>query len=118
MDAVFSYRTGILPASKIVRAGCLSIWYIMRPEYISKPTNGQWELAASEFERRANFPHCLGAVGGKHIRVIKPEHCGSIFYNCKDFFSVLLMAVADTNCRFVHVDIGSYGKDCDSTMLK
>jgi len=28
------------------------------------------------------------------------------------------MAVADTNYRFVYVDIGSYGKDCDSTIFK
>jgi len=28
------------------------------------------------------------------------------------------MAVADTNYRFVYVDIGSYGKDCDSTICK
>jgi len=34
------------------------------------------------------------------------------------FFSVVLMAVADTDYRFVYVDIGSYGKDCDSTMFK
>ena len=33
-------------------------------------------------------------------------------------FSVVLMAVADTNYRFVYVDIGSYGKDCDSTVFK
>jgi len=28
------------------------------------------------------------------------------------------MAVADTNCRFVYADIGSYGKDCDSTVFE
>ena len=28
------------------------------------------------------------------------------------------MVVADTNYRFVYVDIGSYGKDCDSTIFK
>jgi len=28
------------------------------------------------------------------------------------------MAVADTNYCFVYVDIGSYGKDCDSTVFK
>ena len=27
------------------------------------------------------------------------------------------MGVAGTNCRFVHVDIGSYGKECDSTVF-
>jgi hypothetical protein len=44
----------------------------MRPERIPEPTKEQWELTAVEFERRANFPHRLGAVGGKYIRVIKP----------------------------------------------
>ena len=34
------------------------------------------------------------------------------------FFSVVLMAVADTDYHFVYVDIGSYGKDCDSTIFK
>jgi hypothetical protein len=70
-----------------------------------------------EFEKTANFPHCLGAVHVKHIRVIKPEHSGSIFYNYKHFF-VVLMAVADTNYRFMYVDIGNYGKDCGSTIFK
>jgi hypothetical protein len=28
------------------------------------------------------------------------------------------MAVADTNYRFVYIDIGSSGKDCDSTIFK
>jgi hypothetical protein len=41
-----------------------------------------------------------------------------MFYNYKDFFSVALMAVADTNYRFMCVDIGSYGKDCGSTIFK
>jgi hypothetical protein len=28
------------------------------------------------------------------------------------------MAVSDTNYCFVYADIGSYGKDCDSTIFK
>jgi hypothetical protein len=40
-----------------------------------------------------------------------------MLFNYKDFFSVALMAVADTNYRFVYVDIGSYGKDWDSTII-
>jgi len=31
---------------------------------------------------------------------------------------VVLMAVADTNYRFVSVHIGRYGKYCDSTIFK
>jgi len=53
-----------------------------------------------------------------NIRVIKPEHSDSCSKNTKIFFSVVLMAVADTNYCFLYVDIGSYGKDCDSTVFK
>ena len=31
---------------------------------------------------------------------------------------MVLMAGADTNYRFVYVDVGSYGKVCDSTTFK
>jgi hypothetical protein len=58
----------------------------MRPECIPKPIKEQWGLTAFEFEKTANFPYCLAAVDGKHIRVIKPEHSDSMFYNNKDFF--------------------------------
>jgi len=90
----------------------------MRPERISRPIKEQWELTALEFEKRAYFSHCLGAVDEKHIRVITPEHGGSMFQNYKEFFPVVLIAVADTNYGFVYVDIGSYGKACDSTVFK
>jgi hypothetical protein len=63
----------------------------MRPESIPKPTKEQWNLTALQSERRANFPHCLEAVDGKHIRAIKPEHSGSLFYSYQNFFSVVLM---------------------------
>ena len=41
-----------------------------------------------------------------------------MFYNYKDFLPVVLRAVADTNNHSVSVDIGRYGKDCDSTIFK
>ena len=85
-DLHISYWIGISTASNRVREVCLSVWFIMRPECIPKPTKEQRELTALEFERRANFLHCLGAVDGKHIRVITPEHSGSMFYNYKEFF--------------------------------
>jgi len=57
----------------------------MHPECIPKPPKEQWELIGLEFEKTANFPHCFGAVDGKHIRVIKPQHSGTMFYNYKEF---------------------------------
>jgi len=88
----------------------------MLTECIPLLNKEKWESITKEFETRANFPHCLGAVDGKHIRIINP--LGSMYYNYKGYSSVVLMAVAVANYRFVYVDIGSYGKDCDSTVFK
>uniref|UniRef100_A0A1B6H4T8 DDE Tnp4 domain-containing protein n=1 Tax=Cuerna arida TaxID=1464854 RepID=A0A1B6H4T8_9HEMI len=77
-----------------------------------------WEEVADQFKRRANFPMCLGAIDGKHIRVQNFPHAGSVHFNYKKFYSIVLLAIADANYKFVYVDIGAYGKDCDSSILQ
>lgn len=115
-DLHYSYRLGISTISKIVREVCTYIWTVLHLECIPVPTKKDWEDIASNFEKNANFPHCIEAVDGKHIRIINP--LGSMYFNYKGYSSVVLMAVADSNYRFVYVDIGSYGKDCDSNIFK
>jgi hypothetical protein len=83
-----------------------------------KPSDSRWEVISFGLDGKANFPHCIGAVDRKHIRIIKPEHSGSMYFNYKDYFSFVLLAVADSEYRFTFVDIGAYGKDCDSTIFK
>ena len=78
----------------------------------------EWEKIASGFNVKANFPHCLGAVDGKHIRLRKPPNSGSVYLNYKDFFSIVLLAVVDSDYRFLYVSVGSYGKECDSSIFK
>lgn len=82
------------------------------------PDEDAWYNIAAGFERHAHFPHCIGAVDGKHIRMIKPKHSGSLYYNYKQYFSIVLLAVADTEYCFRFVDIGSYGKHADSTIFQ
>jgi hypothetical protein len=41
-----------------------------------------------------------------------------LFYNYKQFFSVLLLALVDANYCFIVVDIGSFGKSSDSNVFK
>jgi len=38
--------------------------------------------------------------------------------NYKLFFSVVLMAVVDSNYRFVYIDVGAYDKDCDDSVFQ
>jgi hypothetical protein len=53
----------------------------------------------------------MGAIDANHLRIIKPEHSGSLSYNYKNLFSVVLLAIADSNYRLLYTDVGSFGKD-------
>lgn len=88
----------------------------MRSEFIPVPNKKLWESISEKFERRANFPNCIGAVDGKHVRIVHPLN--SMHLNYKGFSSIVLMAVADADYRFVYADIGGYGKDCDSNIFQ
>ena len=46
-----------------------------------------------------------------------PVNSGSLFYNYKSYFSIVLLAVASADYRFVMVDIGAYGSSNDSGVL-
>lgn len=68
-------------------------------------TAAEWIEIAEEFETKWQFPHCLGAIDGKHINVQPPQHSGSIYRNYKQRFSVQMMAVVDASYKFRYNDV-------------
>ena len=72
---------------------------------------------ANEFEEQWNFPNCIDAVDGKHVRMECPREAGSSFFNYKNFHSIVLMSVCDAKYCFTLVDVGGYGHDNDASIL-
>lgn len=114
----YSFQLGIKTISRIVAQVCHQIWTILSGEFLAAPTTKRWLLIAEGFKKRANFPNCIGCVDGKHIRIEKFPNSGTMNFNYKGYFSIVLLAVVDSDYRFVYVDIGSYGKDCDSAIFQ
>ena len=61
-----------------------------------------------------NFPHCIGAIDGKHIMMQAPNNSGSSYFNYKGWHSIVLMAVCDASYCFTH---GSDGGVLSNSML-
>jgi hypothetical protein len=56
-------------------------------------------------EKRSNFPHAMGALDGKHIRIWNQACAGSLYNNYyKGYFSIVLMALVDADYRFIWVE--------------
>lgn len=114
----FYFRIGKATISNILRETLQAIWTALNGEYLSPPSSTQdWQGIANSFEEEWNFPHCLGAIDGKHIMMECPKNAGSAYYNYKGFHSIVLLAVCDANYCFTFVDVGAYGGTNDASVF-
>jgi hypothetical protein len=113
-----SYRVGIATVSKIVVETCEAIWNALQPVYVPHPDMKHWEDIADGFGKKWQFHNCLGAIDGKHVLIFAPQNSGTMYYNYKKTFSVVLLALVDSSYCFTVIDIGSYGSNSDGGIFK
>lgn len=80
-------------------------------------TDAEWKAITRGFSSKWQFPHCLGAIDGKHIFIQPPAKSGSLFYNYKSRFSITLMTVVDANYRFIYASAGTQGRVSDARVF-
>lgn len=114
----YEYLLGETTIREIVLTTCDALWECLVPIYMPKPTRDDWLKIANDFYNITQFPNCIGAIDGKHVRMRKPNSSGSEFYNYKSFFSAVLLAISDSNCNFIYVEIGAFGSSSDSNIFK
>jgi len=110
----FQFRIHHSWISVIVRQTLNAICEKLQKVAIPEPNEETLKQTADGYYRRWHFPHCCGSIDGKHIRIICPGNSGSRYFNYKDFYSIVMLALVDHNYKFLAVDVGSYGKDGDA----
>lgn len=88
-DLHFSYRLGQSTIKYIIEEVCSMIWEILKNECLPEPNQNYWNKIALGFDRNANFPNYIGALDGKHTRITRPTESGSVFFNHKQFYSII-----------------------------
>ncbi|XP_046682941.1 protein ANTAGONIST OF LIKE HETEROCHROMATIN PROTEIN 1-like [Homalodisca vitripennis] len=89
----------------------------MQQIYLPQPTEDMWKSISNDFDSRWNFPHCVGAIDGKHVGIKKPNQSGSSYFNYKHDFSIVLLSAVDANKKFTFIDVGSMGRFSDGSIF-
>ena len=110
----FQFRISHSLISTIIKEVLVAICNRLKNITMPEPTEHSLKKVSNDFYEMWNFPNCCGAIDGKHIRIVCPDSSGSLYFNFKSFFSVVLLALCDANYKFLVVDIGSYGKEGDA----
>lgn len=90
-----SYKIdNIFAVAAIIHHVCKVLWSTLRDIVMPCPTQEDWLGIAEVFAKTTHFPNCIGALDGKHVRLMGPDH-----------HSVVLMGLCDAKYRFVCVEI-------------
>lgn len=110
----YSFRVANNTICNIVPDTCHAIVGAFADEFLRVPdTEEGWRAVAKDFSDRWNFPHVIGAIDGKHIRITNPDLGGSHFFNYKKYYSMVLLGLVDANYRFLYIDVGAVGAESD-----
>ena len=120
----YGFRVAYNTISIFIPEVCQAIVDEYAEEVMELPrTEDKWLEIAREFETKWNLPNCIGALDGKHVAIKCPPSSGSIYYNYKHFYSIVLMALVDANYKFIYINVGAAGGGSDGgvfadTMLR
>lgn len=88
-----NFGFGPRAAHKIISMTFEDIWWRLSPIHLRPPTHAEINGLAKEYYEKWKFPNCVGAIGGKYIRL----------FNTAKNKKGIINAVVDANFRFLTV---------------
>ena len=112
------FQLGTSTIHGIIPETCNAIYQVLQPIVLKEPDATDWARIDRGFWRRWDFPNCIGVIDGKHYMIQSPPNSGSLYYNYKGYFSLVLMALVDHQYKFTYIGVGEYGSNSDSNVFR
>ncbi|XP_036149249.1 uncharacterized protein LOC118647808 [Monomorium pharaonis] len=110
----YQYLVGTTTVSNIITETCAALWNCLAKKVLPFPLSKEdWLNIERDFKDQWNFDHCIGAIDGKYVAIQCPHNAGSLYYNYKNYHSIVLLGICNANYMFTFVDIGAYGRRSD-----
>lgn len=113
----YAFRVGKTTVHSIIKETTEEIWQSLFEEFIGTPNKEKLRQVAEKFYNKTGMPNCVGAIDGKHCTIQAPPNSGSLYFNYKKQFSLVLLAVCDAECNFLYVNIGAFGSESDGIII-
>ncbi|XP_077263626.1 uncharacterized protein LOC143898205 [Temnothorax americanus] len=63
----YHYLVSLTSVSQIIAETCEILWEILSPLVLVQCNQLDWKAIAHDFDEKWQFPHCIGALDGKHV---------------------------------------------------
>ena len=104
--------------SKIASKSILAIYSPFKDPFMKvPPSQEEWFSILASIEQNWNSSYCIASINGKNIQIEFPKIIGTYYCCYKDIYSIVLLAICDSNYCFTLFSITPYGNKNDSGVL-
>jgi hypothetical protein len=109
----FQFMMGNRTISGVIADTTSAVWVSLQPMFMSPRKKSKWKHIAEkyldffELAKLHRFNSCIKCF----------PKSGSLYFNYKGYFSVILLSCADTDALFTSVHAGEFDKNSDGSVL-
>ena len=92
--------------SIVVREFCKAVRKHLQSVFVQTPSESQFRVLASRFEKSHGIHYIIGAINGSHIHILAPLIGGQDYYCRKSFHSAILQEIVGPDYMFWDYELG------------